>query len=180
MAFLFEPHPLAKVITGAIGSLFSSDSPRQTMPVGAIGWTQDSVNSHIFNITSNEAVPIMNVVNQALSDPRGAAAYLREAYPDPIRVFDSGRDGILSIDNRRLVAFRMALPADAQIPVIVMTQEQAGQALAGERRVNPRTALRRRYTTRDGGYSILIRHDDTTVSQGECYVSSPYVLATDE
>lgn len=150
------------------------------MPVGAIGWTQDSISSRVYNITLQSQVEIRAVVHAALNDPRGALAYMREHFPDPIRVFDSGANGTLSIDNRRLAIYRMVVPSSTQIPVRVLTREQAGQALLRD----PDTAnaqaasaaLHRRYTTRDGGYSIILRGPEGARISDGCFTDSPFMV----
>lgn len=150
------------------------------MPVGAIGWTQDSISSRVYNITLQSQVEIRAVVHAALNDPRGALAYMREHFPDPIRVFDSGANGTLSIDNRRLAIYRMVVPSSIQIPVRVLTREQAGQALLRD----PDTAnaqaasaaLHRRYTTLDGGYSIILRGPEGARISDGCFTDSPFMV----
>ncbi|KAG2139202.1 uncharacterized protein EDB93DRAFT_1163901 [Suillus bovinus] len=146
--------------------------PVRTMPVGAIGWTQDSISSRVYNVTLDSHVEIQAIVDAALSDPRGALAFMREHFPDPIRIFDSGKNGFLSIDNRRLAIFRMVLSSEIQIPVRVLTREQAGQALLqSPDGVDPKAAsdaLHRRCTTRDGGFSIMIRGPQRTVISNGC------------
>jgi len=156
--------------------------PISSTPVGAIGWTQNSINRQVYNVTEGNFVEIRTVVNAAMEDPRGPLAFMREHFPEPIRVFDSGASGILSIDNRRLAIYRMVVSSDTLIPVRVLTQEQAGQALLRDQRRNPEdaqaasAALLSRCSTRNGGYSVLIRGTGLTISQAECYVNSPFVL----
>lgn len=149
--------------------------PRSQMPVGAIGWTQDSISRRIYNVTLRQQVEIQGVVNAARNDPRGALTFMREHFPDPIRVYDAGEDGTLSVDNRRLAVYHMVVPSDAQIPVRVLTRDQADRAL---RRDNPTGGIHQRYTTINGGYSIVIRGDRTSVSQGVCYIPSPFVVCS--
>ncbi|KAG1854767.1 hypothetical protein C8R48DRAFT_721468 [Suillus tomentosus] len=156
-------------------------NPTRTMPVGAIGWTQSSISRNVYNITLQSQVEIRAVVHAALDDPRGALAYMREHFPDPIRVFDSGANGTLSIDNRRLAIYRMVVPSSTQIPVRVLTREQASQALLRD----PDTpnaqaasaAMHRRYTTRDGGYSIILRGPEGSRISDGCFTNSPFLTA---
>lgn len=159
--------------------------PITTMPVGAIGWTQNTISPKVYNVTEKSLVEIQTVVTEALEDPRGALAFMREYFPDPIRVFDSGKHGTLSIDNRRLAIYRMVVSSDTQIPVRMLTQEQAGQAVASAKNrpddladaKSATKALRKRYSTKDGGYSIKINgQPGSTVSQGDCYIRSPFVV----
>ncbi|KAK0701209.1 hypothetical protein B0T21DRAFT_353792 [Apiosordaria backusii] len=163
-----QPHGTQRVQPGEIRSL----------PVGSIGWTQDSVRPLVYNVASSQRVPLLERVTAALNDYRGAAAYLREAFPEPITVFYHDDHGFLSIDNRRLTVIRLALAADTLIPVRIVTREEAGRLLARNRDgFDPNETLAQRLTTRDGGYSIIIRGNPrTVVSQGTCYIPSPFVL----
>lgn len=187
-------HPLTQLAI-AVNAIISDEAPHfeartipvTAMPVGAIGWTQDSISRSIYNVTAHDTVPIRDVVRRALNDPRGALTFMREHFPDPIRVFDSGENGTLSLDNRRLTVYRMVVSSDTAIPVRVITREQADREIRATQprrlRDSSRGGLIRRYTTRNGGYSIEVRDQAepggprTVVSQGECYVESPFVVS---
>ncbi|KAG2130762.1 uncharacterized protein EDB93DRAFT_1108285 [Suillus bovinus] len=133
--------------------------PTSVTPVGVIGWSQDSVNPQVYNVSVSDMVSIRNAVNEALTDQRGVFAYMREHFPDEIRVFNrQGR--IISIDNRRLVIWRLVVSPDTPIPVREITEVEAGQEILRNpdaNRVMAALALHGRMTTTDGGYSILIR-----------------------
>ncbi|KAG1894643.1 uncharacterized protein F5891DRAFT_1195093 [Suillus fuscotomentosus] len=132
------------------------------MPVGAIGWTQDSISSRVYNITLQSQVEIRAVVHAALNDSRGALAYMREHFPDPIRVFDSGANGTLF--HRQPSACDIPHGRAFQHPDPNTANAQAASA-----------ALHRRYTTRDGGYSIVLRVG-ARISDG-CFTNSPFMTA---
>ncbi|KAF7366081.1 hypothetical protein MVEN_00484400 [Mycena venus] len=79
----------------------------------------------------------------------------------------------LEQDNRRLTIFRLALPSATQIPVRILTEEEADKALCQESKARKKKAkgLAARLTTKDGGYSVIIRFPDAweVVEQGNYY-----------
>ncbi|PBK69364.1 hypothetical protein ARMSODRAFT_956964 [Armillaria solidipes] len=151
------------------------DNPRPIgrptrMAVGAIGWTQDSIAPRVYNVTTARYVDLQDQVEAALNAPEGAANYLQRTFPDPIRIYFHPMYGYLSLDNRRLTIFRMALHDAQTMPVRILTEQEAGSELARNPDADQQSAslaLQRRLTTTDGGYSICIRQPERPViSQG--------------
>ncbi|KAJ8519556.1 hypothetical protein ONZ45_g3505 [Pleurotus djamor] len=160
------------------------------IPIGAIGWTQRTISSRVFNITINDYVPFEQVVRRALGiyDLSVRQAYLRSQF-DPIVVYWDQTAGYLTIDNRRLAIYRLSLPSHVTMPLRAVTREEAGRILAtrinegGRRQVTPEQAILRRYQSRTDGYSINITlpaegtypGGRITLSQID-YVQSPYMI----
>ncbi|KZT34448.1 hypothetical protein SISSUDRAFT_1122246 [Sistotremastrum suecicum HHB10207 ss-3] len=165
------------------------------LPLGTIGWTQDSVSylmssamrrrvTNRYEVEEYEANQIMEYVRNARTaeymasqqppslpftsnyiQPGAARTYLLGVFPQPLRVFWHSDFGYLSLDNRRLAIFRLALDLAEMMPVTLLTPEAARAELQGimyshETRVpapGERDLLAERTTTNNGGFSIVVR-----------------------
>ena len=96
----------------------------------------------------------------------------------------------VSKDNRRLTIAKLSLPADTKVPVNQLTAQEAGKKLAdllnpdrvaaGHKELTPDQAIKKRYQSKDGGFSINIKCPDNgcrTVDQTMHFVESPFMVS---
>ena len=159
------------------------------MTLGDIGWTQNTHNKKVYMVSMSKAIDITVVVNAALAtvtkdNPQGALKYSEKEF-QPMRVYDSGVNGILSIDNRRLSIYRMAVSPTTTINVIRMTEREAMKAVAeaiwkgvvnAEDLLVQQLAKNIRVSTITGSYSIDIKGKGT-LSKADIRIQSPYVVS---
>jgi len=109
------------------------------LPVGLIGWSQDSIAGTFRDGTDVQAS--INALRGVTNDQRRAFI---ATYP-LIRVASFEGQGWITLDNRRLFVFRSLLLPTTPITVRLATYEEAQE-------------LRRKLTTRDEGATIVIRN----------------------
>lgn len=78
---------------------------------------------------------------------------MKAAFPRPLQVYFHEQYGYLTVNNRTLVVFHLALQPHTMIAVKILTQEQANYELA----VRGGPTVISRLTTKDAGTSIEIR-----------------------
>ncbi|PPQ65110.1 hypothetical protein CVT24_003071 [Panaeolus cyanescens] len=115
-----------------------SDDCQMFLPVGSIGWAQDSIASTFRNGEDlrNAHLAFRRLTNAERLD-------IIRTYP-PIRVVQFETQGWITLDNRRLYLFRSVLDPGTHIPVRIATYQEAQE-------------LRYKLTTRDSGATIVVR-----------------------
>lgn len=116
----------------------SNDGCEMDLPVGQIGWAQDSIASTFRN---GEDLRDAHLAFRRLSNAERLA--IVRTYPR-IRVVQFETQGWITLDNRRLYLFRTVLEPGTPIPVRVATYQEAQE-------------LRYKLTTRDSGATIVVR-----------------------
>ncbi|KAI9452408.1 hypothetical protein BJY52DRAFT_1292939 [Lactarius psammicola] len=115
----------------------SDDDCNIRLPVGSIGWSQDSISGSF-----RDGKDIRTLVNSLRQLSHEERVQLVGEFP-PIRVVGFVTQGYITLDNRRLFLFRQLLDPGTQITVRIATYQETEE-------------LKTKLTTNDEGATIVI------------------------